>query len=263
MLRLFPLRILIGFLWWAVFAWETQAADRTTLLTEPGVYATFAVFSIDADWWKLDKNARASAAAVVKDMIRKHSEKMAIDVYLLRGLSAQADFFLRLHAQEMLDNQNFLLELMSTLLGRHLRNTQTFNGLTKKANYVPGFSEDLKAALKAQADAGPTPYAIVMPIQKDAEWWRLDQASRIEMMKEHTEAAVAYLKTVKRKLYHATGLGDLDFITYFETARLDDFHNLIIALEKVQENRHYRRFGHPTLLGSIRLLDEILEILTK
>ncbi len=49
-------------------------------------------------------------------------------------------------------------------------------------------------------------------------------------------------------------------------ARLDDFHNLVIvviALEKVQENRHRRRFGHPTLLGSSRPLDEILEILTK
>ncbi len=65
------------------------------------------------------------------------------------------------------------------LIGQPLRDMQMFNGLTKKANHVPGFSEDLPAALKAQADAGPTPYAIVRPIQKDAAWWRLDQASRI------------------------------------------------------------------------------------
>lgn len=263
MLRLFPLRILIGFLCWAVFAWEAQAADRAKLLTEPGVYATFAVFAIDEDWWKLDENTRAFAAAAVKEAIRKHGEKIAIDVYLLRGLSDHADFFLRLHAGEMLDNQNFLLDFMSTPLGRRLRHTHTFNGMTKKANYVPGFPDDLKAALKAPADAGPMPYAIVVPIRKDAEWWQLDQAARTEMMKEHTEATVAYLQTVKRKLYHSSGLDDLDFITYFETAKLDDFNNLVIALEKVKENRHNRRFGHPTLLGTVRPLDEILDILTR
>jgi len=74
---------------------------------------------------------------------------------------------------------------------------------------------------------------------------------------------VSYLKTVKRKLYHASGLGDLDFITYFETAKLDDFNNLVIGLERVRENRHNKRFGNPTLLGTIRPLDEILEILAR
>ena len=55
----------------------------------------------------------------------------------------------------------------------------------------------------------------------------------------------------------------LDFITYFETARLDDFNNLVIALESVRENRHNKRFGSPTLLGTIRPLDEVLEILLR
>ena len=57
------------------------------------------------------------------------------------------------------------------------------------------------------------------------------------MMKEHTEAALPYHKTVKRKLYHSTGLDDMDFITYFETSKLEDFHSLILALEKVKEFR--------------------------
>lgn len=71
------------------------------------------------------------------------------------------------------------------------------------------------------------------------------------------------MKTVKRKLYHSSGLGDFDFITCFETAKLDDFHNLVLGLEQVRENRHNRRFGNPTLPGTIRSLDEILEILVR
>ncbi len=164
---------------------------------------------------------------------------------------------------DILSNQNFVLDLMASTLGKHLTNTHTFNGLTKPANYVPSMPDELKSALKAPSEAGPKPYAIVVPIRKDAEWWITGQDSRNEMMNEHTAASVAYLKTVKRKLYHSSGLDDLDFITYFETAKLDDFNNLIIALERVKENRHNKQFGSPTLLGTIRPLEEILEILTR
>ncbi len=240
------------------------AADREKLLKDPGVFGTFAVFKVDGDWWKVDKAARGAAAAEVKAVFQKHGDNVITDTYLLRGLSEKADFFVRVHSTEMLHNQNFLVDLMSTTLGKHLVNTHTFNGITKPLNYMPAFPEDLQKTVKTTApDPGPKPYAIVVPVRKDAEWWITAQDGRNAMMKEHTEATVAYLKTVKRKLYHASGLDDLDFITYFETAKLDDFNNLIIALERVKENRHNRQFGGPTLLGTIRPLDGILDILSR
>src|SRR5258705_397308 len=116
---------------------------------------------------------------------------------------------------------------------------------------------------KLLSEPGPKPYVIVIPIRKDAEWWSLSQEQRAAMMQEHTEASLPYTKTVKRKLYHSTGLDDLDFITYFETSRLEDFQSLILALEKVKEFRHNRRFGHPTLLGTVTSLDEIIEVLAQ
>ncbi len=239
------------------------ALDREKLLSDPGVYGTFAVFQVDEDWWKLDKAARDTAAAEVKGVFQKHAELVTTDTYLLRGLSEKADFFVRVHSTELLHNQNFLVDLMGTALGKHLKNTLTLNGLTKKANYVPGFPEDLKAVLKTSPDPGPKPYAIVISIRKDADWWLLDQDARTTMMKEHTAATASYLKTVKRKLYHASGLDDVDFITYFETAKLDDFHNLVLSLEKVKENRHNAQFGSPTILGTVRPLDELLGLLTR
>ena len=255
--------VAVGLLVWCWPGAAEAAADREKLLKDTGVYGTFAVFKVDEDWWKLDKTARASAAAEVKAVFQKHGDNVTTDTYLLRGLSEKADFFVRVHSTEMLHNQNFLVDLMGTALGKHLMNTNTFNGITKAPNYVPSLPDDLKAALKTPPDPGPKPYAIVVPVRKDAEWWITGQDGRNAMMKEHTEATVAYLKTVKRKLYHASGLDDLDFITYFETAKLDDFNSLIIALERVKENRYNRQFGNPTLLGTIRPLDEILEILTR
>lgn len=255
--------VAVGLLAWCWPGATHAAVDREKLLKDTGVYGTFAVFRVDEDWWKLDKAARTSAAAEVKAVFQKHGDTVTTDTYLLRGLSEKADFFVRVHSLEMLHNQNFLVDLMGTALGKHLVNTNTFNGITKAPNYVPSLPDDLKTALKTLPDPGPKPYAIVVPIRKDAEWWITGQDGRNAMMKEHTEATVAYLKTVKRKLYHASGLDDLDFITYFETAKLDDFNNLIIGLERIKENRHNKQFGNPTLLGTIRPLDEILDILAR
>lgn len=238
------------------------AMDREKLLKDPGVYATFAVFQVDEDWWKLDKPARMSAVSEMKAVFQKHNETLITDAYLLRGLVEKADFLVRIHSPEILSNQNFLLDLMDTTLGKHLKNTFTFNGITKALSYVPSFPEELKAELKTPPPQGSR-YVIVVPIRKDADWWISGQDARAGMMKEHTDATVGYLKTVKRKLYHSSGLDDWDFITYFETSKLDDFNNLVTGLLKVKENRHNKRFGDPLLLGTIRSLDEILDILSR
>lgn len=240
----------------------TAEVDREKLLKEGGVYGTFAVFKVGDHWWQTDHGARAGAASEVKKVFEKHADRIIVDTFLVRGLSEKADFFVRVHSKDLVNNQNFLLDLMSTALGKDLKNTDSFNGITKTLNYVPSFPDDLKAELKTPPPQG-TPYAVVVPIRKDAEWWLMPQETRSALMKEHTDATVAYLKTVKRKLYHSSGLDDLDFITYFETAKLDDFNNLVTGLLKVKENRHNQRFGNPLLLGTIRPLDEILEILAR
>ena len=117
----------------------------------------------------------------------------------------------------------------------------------------------MKADLKVASESGP--YVAVIPIRKDADWWALPQDQRLSMMQEHTEAALPYHKTVKRKLYHSTGLNDFDFITYFETAKPEDLHNLILSLSKVKEARHNKRFGHPTLLGTMKTIDQLVDVL--
>jgi chlorite dismutase len=246
-----------------VMAPVVEAADRDRLLSEPGVYGTFAAFSLDADWEKQDQAMRIAQLTLLKGVVEQHREKVAIDLYLLRGLSDHADVLFRIHATELSETQQFLLDLQGSPFGKHLTTVATMHGLTKKANYVMGMPDNLKAELKISSEPGLKPYAIVIPIRKSADWWGLDQDKRAAMMQEHTEASAPYIKTVKRKLYHSSGLDDLDFITYFETSKLEDFHSLILALEKVKEFRYNRRFGHPTLIGTVKSLDEIIEILAQ
>jgi len=237
------------------------AADREKLLTDPGVYGTFAAFRIDPDWRKLETPARIAQLTTLKAVIEQHREKLAIETYLLTGLSEHADLLLRAHATELKDSQQFLVDLQNSAFGKYLTSVAVFHGLTKKANYVPAFPDQMKNDLKAPSESGP--YAIVIPIRKDADWWALPQDKRTGMMQEHTEAALPYHKTVKRKLYHSTGLDDFDFITYFETAKLDDFQGLILSLQKVKEARHNRRFGNPIFVGTTKSVDQLIETLAQ
>lgn len=244
-------------------ALSVNATERDTLLTDPGVYGTFASFQVDHDWWDLTGEARVIAVSEAKGLIEQFSNKIVIDSYLLRGLSDHADFMLRVHAHALADTQQFLTSLLGTRFGRHLVAVDYLHGLTRKAAYVPGFPDQMKKDLQAPSDPGAKSYAIVIPIRKDADWWALDQNTRVTLMQEHTQAALPYLNAVKRKLYHSSGLDDFDFVTYFETEKLDEFHDLIRALEQVKEFRHNRRFGHPTLLGTVRSLDDILELFAR
>jgi len=238
-------------------------ADREKLLSSPGIYGTFAAFSLDVEWAKQEASTRIVQLKSLRGVVEQYRERLAIDLYLLRGLSDNADLMFRMHASELRDTQKFLLDLQNSPFGKHLKIAGILNGLTKKANYVPGFSDQMKADLKVPSDPGPKPYAIVIPITKNADWWGLEQDKRAAMMKEHTDAALVYHKTVKRKLYHSTGLDDLDFITYFETSKLEDFHSLILSMKQVKEFQYTRRFGHPTLIGTVTSLEEIIEALAQ
>lgn len=253
--------VILGICLWVPLSFA--GTDREKLLSEPGVYGTFATFSLDEEWMKEDQATRIAHLTMLKGVVEQHREKIAIDLYLMRGLSDRADLMFRVHAAELGDTQQFLVDLQSSVFGKHLKGTGIMHGLTKKANYVPGFPDQLKADLKVASEVGPRPYAIVVPIRKSADWWGLDQEKRAAMMQEHTEATLPYLKTVKRKLYHSSGLDDLDFITYFETSKLEDFHSLILSLEKVKEFQYIRRFGHPTLIGTVVSLDQLIEVLAQ
>jgi len=246
--------------------WLPHAAagvDREKLLSEPGVYGTFAVFALDDEWAKLDSATRIARLTMLKGVVQQHRENLAIDLYLLRGLSDHGDLLFRVHSLELRKTQEFLLDLSNSQFGRHLKKVGVMHGLTKKPNYVPAFSDQMKAELKATSEPGQQPYAIVIPVRKSAEWWALDQDKRTALMLEHTEATVPYLKSVKRKLYHSSGLDDVDFITYFETSKLEDFHSMVLSLEKIKEFHYVRRFGSPTLLGTMKSLDEMIETLAQ
>lgn len=130
--------------------------------------------------------------------------------------------------------------------------------MTKGLDYAPQFPHLLEQLKEGAYRGNPPRYAIVIPTRKTAEWWNLSQEVRTGLMAEHTQATLEYLTSVKRKLYHTTGLTDMDFVTYFETNDLVAFNNLVLALRQVEEDRFNERLGEPTIIGTRGSVDDIL-----
>ena len=86
------------------------APDRDKLLTDPGVYGTFAAYSFTDDWARKEGATRIALLTVLKGVVEQHRENIVIDLYLLRGLSDHADILFRVHATEMRDIQKFLVD---------------------------------------------------------------------------------------------------------------------------------------------------------
>lgn len=254
------MRRVVAFLVIVGFAWTVPGA---ALAAGPHVFGTFAVFHVDPKWAGESQGYKRRAAQEAKSLVASFRDRVTLDAYWTYGLTTGSHFMLRLHAADVQANQQLLTRLMTTDLGKHLHLTFTITGVTKGLNYAPQFP-DLLAQLKAASYEGAPPaYAVMIPTRKSSDWWNLPEDERVAMLKEHTLPTLAYLKTVKRKLYHATGLADADFITIFETNDLVAFNNLVISLRMVREDRYNQRLGSPTVLGTIMTWEEVLNLLRK
>lgn len=238
--------------------------DMTKILTAPGVFGNFSTYKVRPDYYKLSMAERKGAAAEVVAVVEKYKDKVKAEAYLTRGFEAQSDFFLRIHSYDMAATQAFLVDFRATRFGMNAEVTENLVGMTKDLNYITkDKSPNLNAGLIGATYSDATPrYAFVIPVKKNADWWNLTDEQRLKEMETHTLPTLANLVNVKRKLYHSTGLDDTDFITYFETADLGAFNNLMLALAKVPENKYHVRWGSPTVLGTIQSFDSVVNTLS-
>ena len=243
---------------------QKAPVDRAKILTAAGVYGNFSTYKVRPEYYRLALAERKGAAAEVVAVVDKHKEKVIVDAYLTRGFEAGSDLFLRVHSYDMAATQAFLVDFRATRFGMALDVTENLVGVTKALNYITkDKSPDLNAGLTAASySADPPRYALMVPVKKNADWWNLSDAQRLKEIETHTLPTLANLVNVKRKLYHSTGIDDTDFITYFETADLVAFNNLMLALAKVPENKYHVRWGSPTVLGTIQTVENVVKVLS-
>ncbi|HBP90169.1 MAG TPA: chlorite dismutase family protein [Nitrospirales bacterium] len=230
---------------------------------EAPIFGTFVLFEVKSDWGTLSLEERQKGGQEAKALLEGYKDQVTVDAYWTYGLTTESHCMLRLHSADLQANQQFLTQLRATGLGRHLDLTYTISGVTKGLNYAPDFPDLLEKLKAGKYEGEPPRYAIMIPIRKNAQWWNLAKEDRVEMIKEHTLPTLAYLKTIKRKLYHSTGLSDVDFLTIFETNNLVEFNNLVIALRMVREDTFNIQLGEPTVIGTIKTWDEVVDLLVQ
>ena len=244
---------------------NNQAFCNPSLLIQPGIFGVISTFKLKNHEKCSDDIAKSAELQLIHSIIEEYKHKdLHIEFYLTSGISSTSDYFVRVHGKELICVQNFLLDFKNrSQLGKSSEVKQTFIGVSRPLNYItPAKSVELNSSLFATTySSGPPKYAIVVPVKKNAKWWNLSDSERLAMTEEHTRATLFGLKSVKRKLYHSTGLDDVDFITYFETDDLLAFQELMLALVKVKENTHHVRWGEPTIVAAIKSIDEIVDVL--
>lgn len=246
-------------------ATDTMTIEKSKILTQPGVFGVFTMFKLRPEWNKVPATERMDSAAEVAKLIEKHKDNVLVDLYLTRGLETDSDFFFRINAYDLAKAQTFMREFRSTTIGKNADVFDTLVGVTKPLNYITkDKSPELNAGLSSLKYTGEAPrYVIVIPVKKSAEWWNLSFEQRLKEMETHTVPTIPYLVNVKRKLYHSTGLDDIDFITYFETNDLIAFNNLVISLASIPENKYHVRWGNPTTVGTILSPGNVIKALSE
>lgn len=233
------------------------------MLDESGVFGLFAGFELASTRIPSNGASSDSPTEEVMSLLEDAGDDCLVDTYVTEGLSAETDYLLRIHARELTTAQAFIRGFRDTTLGEHSQQTEAMVGLVREAVYTPD-APDLDAELDTRTYEGPEPprYAIVVPVQKTAEWWNLSEEERLDLMRGHIEPTIEYLDRVRRQLYHASGLSDIDFITYFETDDLATFHDLFRALQCIPEYS-YVRYGDPTLVGRLYDPETAVDRLTR
>lgn len=231
----------------------------------PGVFVVISVFKLAREWEALDPGAQALAADESRDSLCRSERQVAVEMYVTRGLKAQCDYFLRVRAHDLAEAQAFLQDFRSTPLGCASQPVETLVGMSKARQYITAQrSEALEQQLLAGSYQDHDPvFAIVIPVKKSARWWNMPEAERCRGVELHTQKSLPYLASVKRELYHSTGLDDVDFITYFEVADPKIFHELAVGLAAIPENEFHTRWGEPTLVGAIHSIPEALSRLCR
>jgi chlorite dismutase len=238
----------------------TQKIERDKILKDPKVFCLFVTLKVRPEYANLSPLQKgADAVGEVQSVIARHKDNVLADFYLTRGLEVNSDLLIRVHAYDLSKAQDFVIDLRATTLGRYSDVNETFIGMTGTLIYAqknPPLMDSLKATTYSDA---PPRYAIMIPIKKSADWWNLPDAERQKLIEEHAVRTLGFLATVKRKLYHSTGLDDVDFMTYFEVSDLSAFLEMSKVLMSIGENRYHIQWGSPLIVGRIDTLEVILK----
>jgi len=234
---------------------QTRTQGAAGSEAPPVLCVQFAFFAVDRQWRHLSEEERHQARCAFAEVVRSDSPTVETVSYSTLGLRPEAAFFLYRIAATVEPLQESLSRLLRTELGKHLELTHVLFGLIRPSVYARRPTPQEQAVGSGERAR----YFVVYPFTKTTEWYLLSQETRQGMMNEHIRIGHSY-PSVRQLLAYSTGLADQEFIVAYETDRLDQFQDLVIALRSTEARRYTLR-DTPIFTGIYRPLEETLTFL--
>jgi chlorite dismutase len=225
---------------------------------KPVLLSHFSTYRCTERFWGLAPGDRRGEAAEWLGRLRESADAFAL--YLTAGVEtasdvlvwttsrvpdtrAPADFFLRRARAEA--SHRTLLEPDDVLWG--LTRPSEYSRSAKSAQEIDPFADER------------TPYLVMYPFTKTADWYLLGREARQGMMNEHIRIGKQY-RDITQLLLYSLGLQDQEFVVVYETDDLARFSQLVYDLRDT-EARRFTKVDSPLHTGIRLEADAWLETL--
>ena len=217
-------------------------------MTDELVFASYAAYHADTAALETPRDL------LVKEMVElfeEWSDRVSLrGAYSTTGFHPEADILFWFVARSADDIQGLHLALARTNLGRALRQTHSFLGIVRPAEFA---KDHLPAFVKGEE---PKKYFTVYPFVRTPEWYLLDPQERGRFLREHGEAGREF-PDVLANTTSAFGLGDYEWILAFEADGPERLVDLIRRL-RATEARRFTKVEIPFVTGIRKDLDRAI-----
>lgn len=228
-------------------------------MTEQGQYSLnhFAAVRIRPDFWREFPKDRRTRIEEALDGLAKCAP--AVHLYQSHPIEGGADFLIwtAVPVTSPTVPRDFFVAWANAM--KPLRSFAEFPhllwGFTRPSQYSKAQSSQEIDPFAAER----SPYLVMYPFTKTAEWYLLKQDTRQGMMNEHMRIGKQF-REISQLLLYSFGLQDQEFVVVYETDDLQMFSKLVYDL-RATEARRYTLGDTPLHTGVYRTRDEALAFL--
>jgi chlorite dismutase len=144
-------------------------------------------------------------------------------------------------AGETLPRADRLQVVESPSINSSIQPAWVLRGVTSNVRYTNRAEVDILNQKQESLGRPQATRAALIPIRKNAAWWKLAQDERRHILEEdshHIAIGLEYLPAVARRLHHSRDLNEpFDFLTWFEYAPEHSvaFEELVLRLRETKE----------------------------
>jgi chlorite dismutase len=212
------------------------STDKAVTVAEPLgiVLGHFAVYRYTSRFWDLDAAQRKSRARQWFSGLC--SAAAAAHLYLLQGMETSADLLVW-STVTVSDASS-----VGAFFGRRAACENAHRSMIEPGHVLWGMtrpSEYSKARSAQEIDPlaqGRSPFLVMYPFTKTADWYLLGRDTRQGMMNEHIRIGKQY-RDITQLLLYSFGLQDQEFVVVYEADDLALFSRLVYDLRDTEARR--------------------------